>query len=424
MGLAVTVVACLGVAGFLSFAETCLTSLSESKVHAIINAGGRHARALGLWMDHPHEVLVTILVANNIASTLVAALVTRMAMLVFDQAALSIAVGVTSLLIIMFGEITPKTLGRRYAHRAAVPTIVVLSAVHAVLRPLTWALTRVARSAVQVFGGDLDASRDVTEDEIEALVDLGRREGSLQPAKADTLRAVFRMSYTTTREIMVPRTDILAVDLDLPPADFVLAVDTCGHTRVPVYRGTVDDIVGVLHAKDLLHHMVESGTPRSAAEIEALLREPLFVPETMRADTLLRFFRKSRQHLAVVVDEFGGTAGVTTLEDVLEELVGEIWDEHDQEEPVIVRRGPGRWTADGRIPLSVVEEKLGLELPEDRDYDTLAGLLLELAGNVPRVGSTHETQGYRFEVLTGDEKRVGLVRATKIDAAEHAAARP
>jgi putative hemolysin len=373
---------------------------------------------LELWLTKPHDILVTVLVGNTVANTLASALMTDLMSALLGDTALSVAVGVTSFLILVFGEITPKTLAREHAMAAAVPVMLVMRVVHVTLLPVTWFITHLSRVGARLTGASTNTSRDVTQEEIEAMIDLASREGTIAGSRADTLRAVFHLADRSVREIMVPRTDVMALDIDLAPADFVLGVDQSGHSRIPVFRGSVDEVVGVLHAKDLLHHSIAKGQPRTTEEIRAMLRDPLFVPETMRLDTLLRLFRRGRQHLAVVLEESGGTAGIATLEDVLEELVGEIWDEHDEEDPVLVRRGPGRWTADGRIPLSVLEEKLGLPIPSEASFETLGGLLMEVSGEVPRTGQTLEFGGYRFEVLTGDEKRVGLVRAVKLEQGE------
>lgn len=413
--LIVIALASVGGSAFMAFAETCLTSLSQSRTQALMASEGQRAKALKLWLDQPHAVLVTLLVGNTLADVVATALLTKAALEIWGDPAVAWVIGIMTFLSLTYGEILPKALARVHAVRAAVPTIQVVAVLHYALLPATWLLSHYTRFTVRALGGGRSDRSDVTEAELEAMVDLGSREGTLAPAKADHLRAVFRLYERTVREILVPRTDLVAVDLEDAPEALVKAVDASGHSRVPAYRGRIDEIAGILHAKDLLHRVLSLGRTPTSAEIEECLREPVYVPESMRLDTLLWLFRSKRQHLAIVLDEYGGTAGIVALEDVLEELVGEIWDEHDEEAPVLVRRGPGRWTASGRVSLSELEEKLGLELPEAPEYDTLAGLLMDLAGRVPAAGSAHEHGGYRFEVLTANEKTVGLVRATKLE---------
>jgi putative hemolysin len=403
---------CLVASAFFSFSETCLTSLSESKAHAILARGSRHASVLELWLAQPHEVLTTILIGNNVANNYAPVLMTALVQVWTGKPSLALAGGLMTVLVLLFGEITPKILARQYAERTAVPVLLVLRAFYVVIRPATWLFVAIPRGIGRVFGWEIGRNQDVTEDEIQAMIDLGRREGVLAETKGEYLRAVFELADRQVRDIMVARMDLVALDLDLPPEELVRRADGCDHSRIPVYRGSIDDIVGVLHVKDLLHLLASSEAPADHKAIKLLLRQPRFVPETMKLETLLATFRSGRQHLAVALDEFGGTAGIVTLEDVLEELVGEIRDEHDPdvEEAALVAAGPQRWTAPGRLPLAVLERELELEIPRGAAYETLGGLLMDLAGTVPKEGQRLSRRGWKFEVLTGDDKRVGLVR--------------
>ena len=415
------IAACIVTSAFFSFCETCLTSLSHGKIHAILATQGRRAGVLNLWLERPHQVLTTILVGNTVVNALASALLGKVADDLWGSDGVTYAVAIASFLILVFGEITPKTLARQVAMKAAVPAMHVLRVAHVLLWPVTWVMTHLSRWATQLMGIQVPTG-DVTQEEIEAMIDLASREGVLTGGKGEYLSAVFRMSTRAAREVMVARTDIAALDLDLAPDELIRRVDESGHSRIPVYRESVDEIVGVLLAKDLLHALIEKDRAPTRDEIRALVREPLFVPESLRLDKLLRLLRRGGQHLAVVLDEFGGTSGIATLEDVLEELVGDIRDEHDAHDaPVLVRRGPGRWRADGRLPLKALEEDLGLEFG-DIAFDTLGGLLMDLAGEVPKTGSAYEFGGFRFEVLDADAKRVGLVRLVRLDAPDAARA--
>jgi len=411
LALVVAVGACVVASAFFSLSETCLTSLTEARTQAIVARSGRRGRVLLSWLERPHEVLTTILVGNNVANIVATALMTRLALQLWGEVAVSSAVGIMTFLVLVFGEITPKTVARQHAVRLAVPVMHVLRVLAFALAPVTWLLARLATASARLTGGRGAAgSSDVTEDEIEAMIDLGSREKTIAPLKARYLRGVFGLGTRSAREIMVARTDVDAIDGDWPVEQIVRRLAESQFSRMPVYRGTIDSVVGILHGRDLLLALVGRRDLPTADELHALLREPIFVPETMVLERLLRLFRRTRQHLVVVLDEHGGTAGIVTLEDVLEELVGEIRDEHDDEEsPVIVRRGPGRWQADGRIPLTALGLAIGVDLPRE-SVDTLAGLLMRAAGKVPEPGSRLELSGVRFEVLSGDEKRVGQVR--------------
>lgn len=415
MGLALAVGLCVLASAFFSFSETCLTSLSDSRAHALIARGGRRARVLLLWLERPHEVLTAILVGNNLANIVATALMTRLAQDLWGQAAVSVAVGIMTFLVLVFGEVTPKTLARRHAAAVAVPALHVLRPVNAVLRPVTWLLAKVAVVALRLSGGQGAGGRDVTEEEIEAMIDLGRREGALPEDKSRYLRGIFELETRTVREIMVARPDVVALDLDQPIDELVRQVDEAPHSRLPAYRGTIDRIVGVVHVKDMMHVLARRKGRATAEDFAGVLREPRFVPESLALNKLLDLFLRSRQHLVVVLDEYGGTTGLATLEDVLEELVGEIQDEYDPAvDQLLVSRGPESWTAPGRLAVSVLEQELDLQLPREQPFDTLAGLLMHLAGEVPAVGSEQEWGGFRFRVVTGDAKRVGIVRLDRI----------
>ena len=415
-GLAIAFGACLLASCFFSFSETCLTSLSESRVHALIGSGGRRAGVLRLWLESPHEVLTTILIGNNIANSLAAVLMAQLTAVLLGSVAIAWASGAMTILVLIFGEITPKTLARQHADKASVPVLMLLRVIYVALKPVTLLFVLVARAAVRLFGSELSGGQDVTEDELRAMVDLARREGILDPTRAGYLRAVFELGDRQVREIMVARPEVDALDLDLEPGELVRQADASEHSRLPVYRGDVDEIVGVLHSKDLLHLLADGSRPISRRRLQLLLRQPLFVPETTRLESVLASFRDARQHLAVVLDEYGGTAGIVTLEDVLEELVGEIRDEHDVSdvEPALVPAGPGRWTAPGRLPLAVLERQLGMKVPKDPGYETLAGLLMDIEGEVPAAGTQRSWRGWRFQVLTGDDRRIGLVRLERV----------
>ncbi|MEM7244344.1 MAG: hemolysin family protein [Acidobacteriota bacterium] len=412
--LLVSFACCLLGSAFFSFSETCLTSLSESKAKAVQDTWGRRGEVLTLWRESPQGVLTTILIGNNVTNVLAPVLLSELmrAMLGEDRVAVALAwaSSITTFMLLVFGEITPKTLARQHSERLAVPVMTLLAPIHSLLRPATWVFVRLARLAVRMFGGELSGAQGMSAGEIQAAIDLGQRAGVLDRSRARALNGVFALADTPVREIMVARPEMECLDLEGDAGDLVERVSRTRFSRLPVVRGHVDEVVGVLHVKDLLRELARGAEP-STRLLRRLSRQPLFVPETTRLDRLLGVFQSDRQHLAVVLDEHGGTAGVVSLEDILEELVGEIHDEHDTgEEMRLVPAGTSRWVAPGRLPIAVLQRQLGLELPREPGYETLAGLLMDLAGHVPIEGSRWAVGGLRFEILVGDERRLDLLR--------------
>lgn len=284
------------------------------------------------------------------------------------------------------------------------------------LRPVEWLiapladiialLARAFSARSNPTGPDTEG---VTEAEVEIIVNKGELTGALDHQQSEMIRNVLDFGDLTAEDVMVPRTHVTSLDVDTPIANVLKVIGDTHHSRYPVYRNGVDNIIGVLHVKDLMHRLAEAGTLDDAC-LEALLRKPVvFVPESQPASTVLKDMRVGRHHLAIVIDEFGGFAGIVTLEDVIEEIVGDIQDEHDTEEPPIVDLGNGRLSVDASIPVADLNRYLGTELPDDGDYVSLGGLVVEQAGRVPEVGAKLEAFGLQLYVTKADERHVETV---------------
>jgi Hemolysins and related proteins containing CBS domains len=240
-------------------------------------------------------------------------------------------------------------------------------------------------------------------------VDAREEEGVIEEEEKEMIYSIFELGETMAREVMVPRIDIVAVDVQTPPEEVVRVIAETGHSRIPVYEGTVDAILGLVYAKDLLLHLQCDGSRRPLRE---MLRPAYFVPETKKVDDLLREMQQRRIHMAIVVDEYGGTAGLVTVEDILEEIVGEIQDEYDAEEPSFEQVGEGEYILDARMNLDDVNDLLGADLPTET-ADTLGGLIYDALGRVPVPGDQLEVGRWRIEVLTVSGRRIRKVRMTR-----------
>lgn len=251
----------------------------------------------------------------------------------------------------------------------------------------------------------LGGRRRVTEEEIQDLIEAGEEEGIVNEEESDMIRAIFALDSTVVREIMVPRTEMACISADSTIRETLDAIIAYGHSRLPVYEGTVDNIIGLLYAKDLLKYW---GRDDHEISIRDLLRPPYFIPETKDLEELLQEIKKRRVHLAIVIDEYGGTSGLVTIEDLLEQIVGDIQDEYDMEEELFSRNADNTVTADSRLPIEDLEELFDLTIARDK-FDTVGGLVFQLAGAIPAAGDVFEGDGLRFTVLEADQRRLKRV---------------
>jgi CBS domain containing-hemolysin-like protein len=283
------------------------------------------------------------------------------------------------------------------------------------LYPVVEPLHRLALRLERRTPGNSEEREEEQDEEVEALIEVGEREGLLEAEEGEMMRGIVDLDETVVREIMTPRTDIVALPVETSVADARGTLLQAGHSRLPVFRGSIDNVVGVLHARDLFQAWEADG---EAESISRYLRPAAFVPETLSAAELLGEMRQ-KTHLALVVDEYGGTAGLVTLEDLLEEIVGEIRDEHESEEELMVQESDGSWTINAVAHVKELESRFGFEM-EDRDFDTVGGLVVFGFGRVPSPGERLEFQGLSVEVLQADRRRVHKVRVRKLDEPDRA----
>src|SRR3989338_75265 len=394
---------CVCVMAFVSAAETALTSLSEAKTRQILETQKHRVMGLKLWLEHPNRVLTTLLIGNNIAGALSASIATVLAEDFFGSFTIGIAAGFTTLVLLIFGEVTPKTFARHNAEQIAPMAMTVLRPFYWLFYPLVFGLTWIAAWAVHILGGHSSTQGPMaTEEDITYMIRLGNHEGVLASTQADMLESVIEFRDTLVKEAMVPRTRICSLEKAASLSEVKAEVLEHGHTRWPVYEDNIDNVVVIFHAKDLL--LAETDWTKQ-------IRPALFVPEMMKIGDLLKEFQRGKAHLAVVVDEYGGTAGIISLEDVLEEIVGEIRDEYDdEEEPLFTKISENHYEANGHASIYDLGDALGLSFPEEEDYETLAGFLIATYGKMPPKGTEMEFQGWKFVIEKADEKKIERVK--------------
>ena len=258
----------------------------------------------------------------------------------------------------------------------------------------------------ELIGSIISGRKKVTGEAIQQIIDAGEEEGLINEDENEMIRSIFEMKDRVVREIMVPRTDMAAVPVDAPIGEVLDTIIRCGHSRIPVYEGTLDNITGLLYAKDLLR---EWGKDAAEIQLTRLLRAPFFIPETKNFEELLQDFKRKRVHIAIVIDEYGGTSGLVTIEDILEQIVGDIQDEYDAEEEWLIEQPDGAVVVDARLPIEELEERFGIQVERDK-FDTVAGLIFHLIGRIPRIGEEVESLPLLMTILEADERKIRKVR--------------
>lgn len=420
----------LGLSGFFSGSETALTSLGKLRAKRIMTDLGdkehrRFKSGLQYWLDNSQDILISILIGNNLVNILASALATVVATKLFMQIfqignslawGSGTAVGVMTFLVLVFGEITPKSYAKDNPESFAGFILPPIIAFTRAIYPLIVLMRGITRLIVHIFGGELPSTQTaITEEELKSLVLAGREEGTLEESELQMLHSVFEFDETVVREIMVPRTDIRALDVGTDREETVEFARETGFSRIPVYDGKIDQIEGILNIKDLI--VRAGGDLESDFNLRDIVRAAYFVPEAKKVNQLLTEFRRNQVHMAIVVDEYGGTSGLITMEDILEQIVGEIQDEYDDERDWALKIHDGTYLVDARIDLDDLVDRTGVELPDER-YDSLGGMLVEQMGKIPDEGEEIEYDGMRFVVVSADPKRVKKVRMLLNQSAE------
>ena len=417
-------------AGIFVAAEIALVSLRRSRIEQLVDERRRGAARVRRLIEDPGRFLAVIQIAITfigfLSSAVAAVSLTRgladlMAGVEWlkgsaDAIALVVVTILLSLFSIVIGELVPKALALAYPDRTSLLLAGPVDLLGRILAPVVAVLTGLTRILVRPFGADVTKDAQITAEELKLIVERGGEEGILEAEEEQMIHAVIELGERRVHEVMVPRTDIVGLEADV---DLETAVDRIieeGHSRLPVWEGSVDQILGILYAKDLLPFLKAASGERPT--VRALLRPPVFVPESMSIDDLLHALQRRKVHIAIVLDEYGGTAGMVTIEDLLEEIVGEIQDEYDEEEEMVVRLDDDRVRFDGRASVDEIGDAwddLDLEaLLEDRDeYDTIGGLVFHRIGGVPRPGDVVRIDGLAITVESTDGRRVGKVLVTR-----------
>ncbi len=399
----------LGLSGFFSGVETAYTSLSPSQLHGITDRWPRQGKHVQKLIQRPDRLLSTILIGNNLVNITAASLATVLATRYFGDSGPGIATGVLTLFILIFGEVTPKQIAIVHNERIACHTARLIRILEILFLPLVLFVSWVSSGISRLTGGS--THRTPTTEGILSLVRHAASVGVLSSHESWLVKNVFRFNDVTVSMIMTHRTQVFSLDKNTLVSDVFPVILNRGFSRFPVYDRDPERIVGVVHARDLAQSVSSDESSIGDLRLKDVMMSPIFVPETHKIQAMLAQFRRERKHLAVVLDEYGGLAGIVTLEDVVEEIFGEIYDESDQgEQQRIVHQPDGSYRMAGDTPLYAVNDYLAVNFPHRRNIQTVAGYISEKIGRIPQASERVETPFGAFSIEEISRKQVLSVR--------------
>ncbi len=393
------------ISAFLSAPETALTAISRARIYQLVMDGNKAAQIVSKLRRHKESLIGTVLLGNTAVNVAASALATTLAITMFGSEGKLVAIVTLAmtLLLVVFAEILPKTYAIQNAERVSLALAPALNLIVLLFYPLTWSVQLFIRAVFKLFGVDITKTDTLISatDVIRGTIELHHREGKMIKQDRDMLGSILDLNDIEVKNIMVHRKQVETIDADLPADELVAQAVSTMHSRIPLWRGEPDNILGVLHVKNLIKLLGErhdniGGSHRRG--ILASCSKPWFIPETTTLRSQLLAFRSKRQHFAFVVDEYGGWQGIVTLEDIIEEIVGDIEDEHDEGQTDIQKAGDDAYYVNGGVSVRDLNRQLDWNLPDD-DAATVAGLLIHEAQNIPAVGEHFDIHGFRFTVV-------------------------
>ncbi|MGM9653952.1 MAG: HlyC/CorC family transporter [Butyricicoccaceae bacterium] len=393
---------------YFSATETAFSSLNRTRLRVLAEKGDKRAALACSLSEQYDKMLTSILIGNNIVNIALSSLCTLLFIHLLGDGGATVATAVTTVVVLVFGEVTPKSLAKESPERFAMFSAPFLRAVMWVLSPFAWLFSQLKKLVGRVVrsGGE----RPMTQEELLMLVDEVQQEGGLDKDEHELLRSAIEFTDRDAEDILTHRVDLEAVPADASPEEVARVFGESRFSRLLVYGTDIDDIVGVIHQSDFYADGLQGGKPLSA-----LMTPPLFVPKSIRISVLLRLLQRKKAHIAVVTDGYGGTLGIVTMEDILEELVGEIWDEHDEVVEDIRREEAGVWTVSGGADLYRLLDRLGLD-GRQVESASVTGWVMERLGRVPEPGDVFTEGPWRITVTAADERRVRQLRVEQAEA--------
>lgn len=411
------VIFCILLSAFFSGSETALTAASRARMHALDRSGDKRATIVNRLLGKRDRLIGAILLGNTLASIGSSALLTSVLEELVGYRGVIYATGLMTVLLLVFAEVLPKTLAINFPDRGALLVARAISVFVAAFGPILAGVELLVHVLLRIFGVNLRAKGRLLSghEELKSTLHLMHLEGGVPRIERDMFGGIIELHELVLEDVMIHRTNMVTINADLPPREFVHAVVASPYTRVPIWRGEPDNIIGVLHAKDLLRGIEESGGDIANLKVEDLAFEAWYVPNTTSVQDQLQAFLKRKTHFALVVDEYGVVMGLVTLEDILEEIVGDITDEHDLVVQGVRPNADGSVTVDGSVPIRDLNRVMGWHLP-DEEATTIAGLVIHEARAIPETGQVFTFYDFRFEVLRKTRNRLTSIRVVPVGA--------
>lgn len=407
--LVILLVILVGMSAFFSASETALTAFNRGKLKGIAEKSDRTAELLKIWLKRPNEMLTALLIGNNIVNILASSIATTVAIQTYGDSpkAIAIATAGMTLLLLIFGEITPKVVAKAYSTTISGIVINVIYILSRVFYPVSHILMFISKIISRLFGVKIDNIQFlITEEEIKSVVSVGEEEGVIEEEEKKMIHSIFEFTDTTVKEIMIPRTTVFAIEAGKTLNEVWENVISTSYSRIPVYDEKIDNIIGVFYLKDLFNIIKEG---KLDIQVKDFIREAYFVPETKPLFEILEEFKKKQIHMAIVIDEYGGTAGIITIEDLIEEIVGDINDEFDIEHDEEIKKvADNKFIVDALLDIEYLNAELCINLPVSEDYDSLGGYIYSILGRVPieKDSIFNEENTIEIKVLQVDNKRI------------------
>ncbi len=401
----------LSLSAYFSSAETSLTTVNQHTMRAMAEDGDKRAATVLKLTENPSKMLSCILVGNNLVNISLTSLSTTVAIRIFGSMGAGIATGVITVLVLLFGEITPKSLATINNTKLALAYAPSIYLVTKIMTPLVFLINKLSSALLFILRIDSEQSKQVmTERELRTIVDVGHEDGVIEDDEKDMIDNVFDFKDSMAKDIMVPRIDVSFVSVDASYEEVMEAFMKVGYSRLPVYEGSRDRVIGIVYLKDVYFYRTQHRG--EIFHLREVLRKPFFTYETQKISSLLSQMREKSVSFSIVLDEYGVTAGLITLEDIFEEIFGEIRDEYDDETPSFQELEDGSYLASASIKLDDLDDFLDIDLDSD-DYDSLGGYVIELLDHLPEEGETAEDSNFLFQVVSVEKNRIEQIHITR-----------
>ena len=394
---------------FFSSSETALINMSKIRLKHLVKEKVKNAEKLEKLYEDSNKLIGAILIGNNIVNVATSSIATIITTSRFSNAGLGISVGLTTLVILIFGEITPKNLALKNSESISLFVAPIILFLVRIFTPILFILNSISNLLSALLGQRNDDKKPtITQDELKTIVDVSNQEGVLETDETEMIQNIFEFKDLTVDDIMIQRRDIVAISADMSYDEIIDVFKNRQLSRLPIYEDTIDDIIGVLYAKDLFF----TEQSKEDFDIKTVMREPVFVNEFVKISDFFKKMQQVKTHIAIVLDEYGGVAGIVTMEDLVESIVGDIYDEYDQQDEEVRKLKENIYVINGNSKLTEIQELLKVELVS-KDYESLGGYLMDKMGKIPTQGDIYEDENFKFVISSMDKNRINKVKVIR-----------